>query len=67
MSSAHDVATVINMTVGRDVDVKFLVSQENPDIVTLVIGDSIAEIGFDPSTVDSLHAAIHELRAGQRS
>jgi len=67
MSSAHDVATVINMTVGRDVDVKFLVSQENPDIVTLVIGDSIAEIGFDPSTVESLHAAIHELRAGQRS
>jgi hypothetical protein len=67
MSSAREVATVINMTVGRDVDIKFLASNENPGIVTLVIGDSIAEIGLDPSTVDSLHAAIHELRGGQRS
>ena len=70
MSSAplgRDVATVVNMTVGRDVDVKFLVSNENPDIVTLVVGDSVAEIGLDWSTVESMYAAIHELRVGQRN
>src|ERR1044072_8087644 len=66
-TAGREVAAAVNMTVGRDVDVKFLVSQENPDIVTFVIGASVAEIGLDLSTVESLHAAIHELRAGQRS
>ncbi|HEV7648267.1 MAG TPA: hypothetical protein VGP26_08905 [Actinophytocola sp.] len=66
--NGHDVTTTVNMTVGRDVDVRFLVSQENPDSITLVIGDSAAEISFDPSTVEALHersgAAVHELYAG---
>jgi hypothetical protein len=55
------------MTVGPDVNVKFLVCKENPDIVTPVIGDSVAEIGFSSSTVDRLRAALHELHGGQRS
>lgn len=64
----HEVSTAINMTVGRDVDVRFLVNQEDPDSITLVIGDSAAEISFDPSTVEDLRdrsaAAVRELRGG---
>ena len=63
---SRDVATAINLTVGRDVGIRFLVNREDPESITLVIGDSVAEISFDPSTVQSLHdksgEAVRELR-----
>lgn len=65
---SREVAATINLTVGRDVDVRFLVNREKPGTITLVIGDSIAEINFDPATVATLHdrsgAAVHKLRGG---
>jgi hypothetical protein len=53
-ASSHDVLTNIGMSVRRDTDVEFLVSKGYPDDITLVIGESVAEITFDPSTVETL-------------
>jgi hypothetical protein len=51
---SNDVLTTIGLAVGPNADVRFLVSERSPDDITLVIGDSVAEIVFDPSTVESL-------------
>jgi hypothetical protein len=53
-ASSRDVLTNIGMSVRRDTDVEFLVSKRYPDDITLVIGESVAEITFDPSTVETL-------------
>ncbi|ALG07899.1 hypothetical protein AOZ06_14115 [Kibdelosporangium phytohabitans] len=46
--------TTIGLTVGRDTDVKFLVSPLYADDITLVIGNSVAEITFGPEAVEAL-------------
>lgn len=65
----YDVETSVNMTVGSEVDIRFLVNRENPGSATLMIGDSIAEISFAPATLATLHeragAALDELRGGE--
>jgi hypothetical protein len=64
----RDIVPSFGLLVGRDVKVRFLVNPDYPASITLVIGDSVAEISFDPSTVESLgdkaRDAVRELRAG---
>jgi len=66
----RDVETNVNLTVGSEVDVRFLVNREDSDTATLVIGDSIAEIILAPATLATLHeragVALDELRGGER-
>jgi hypothetical protein len=52
--SSSDVVTSIGLSVRRDTDLQFVVSKSDPDDITLVIGESLAEINFDPSTVEAL-------------
>jgi hypothetical protein len=63
-----DITTTIGLTVGRDVEVEFLVNPHFPKTITLVIGESVAEIALDPATVEALRdkadAAVRELRDG---
>jgi hypothetical protein len=49
-----DIAATIGLTVGRDVEVDFQVSEHYPNGITLVIGESVAEISFHPATVETL-------------
>ncbi|MBB5807422.1 hypothetical protein F4560_007190 [Saccharothrix ecbatanensis] len=64
----RDVVPSFGLLVGRDVKVRFLVDTDCPNSITLVIGDSVAEISFDPATVellgDKARDAVRELRAG---
>jgi hypothetical protein len=48
------VDTSIDMMVGPDVEIKFLVNANYPDTITLVIGESNTEIAFCPEMVESL-------------
>lgn len=63
-----DVVATIGLTVGRDVEVEFLVNPHFPKTITLVIGESVAEIALDPATLEVLRdkadAAVRELRDG---
>lgn len=63
----RDVVSSFGLSVGRDVEVGFLVNPDFPRSITLVIGESVAEISFDPATVEGLgdksRAAVGELRA----
>lgn len=52
-TSSRDVHASIGLTVGRDVEIGFIVSPIS-DSITLVIGESTAEITFDPSMVETL-------------
>jgi hypothetical protein len=60
------VDTSIDMTVGHDVEIKFLVNANYPDTITLVIGESNTEIAFHPETVERLRdkadVAVRQLR-----
>ncbi len=62
----RDVDTSISLTVGRGVEIGFLVNPRYPNSIALVIGDSVVEISFDPSTVETLRdkadEAVRELR-----
>jgi hypothetical protein len=51
---SRDVQTTIGLTVGRDADIKFVVSNRYPDDITLTIGETVAEIIFDPAMVEEL-------------
>jgi hypothetical protein len=53
-TSSRDVHSNIGLMVGRDAEIKFLVNTLRPDDITLVIGESIAEITFCPSMVETL-------------
>lgn len=63
-----DVVATIGLTVGCDVAVEFLVDPHYPRTITLVIGESVAEIALDPATVEVLRdkadMAVRELRDG---
>jgi hypothetical protein len=52
----YEVCANIGLSVGRDAEVKFLVSETDPGFITLVIGDgdTVAEISLVPSTVETL-------------
>ncbi len=58
--------TCIGLTVARNAEIEFLVSEHHPNSITLMIGDSVAEISFDPSTVerlrDKVDAALRKFR-----
>src|SRR5882724_571226 len=51
---SRDVQTTIGLTVGPDADIKFTVSHRYPDDITLTIGETVAEIIFDPAVVEQL-------------
>ncbi|MPZ81915.1 MAG: hypothetical protein GEV28_16580 [Actinophytocola sp.] len=65
-SGSYDVDTTTSLTVGREVEIGFLLNPLCPNSITLVIGESIAEVSFDPSTVETLRdkadKALRELR-----
>jgi hypothetical protein len=50
----RDVETTVGMTVNRNSEVKFLVNQDYPGSVTLVLGDCAAEISFAPEILETL-------------
>ncbi|MBP2331011.1 hypothetical protein JOF56_011396 [Kibdelosporangium banguiense] len=53
-TSSDDVRVNVALTVGPDTEVKFLVSERYPDDITLVVGDSVVEVIFEPSAVEAL-------------
>lgn len=55
-TSSRDVDTSIGMTVGREVEISFMVNPRYPASITLVIGESTtaAEISFNPAMVETL-------------
>lgn len=56
----------IGLSVGHDVEIEFQVGDHTPDDITLVLGDSVVEIRFDPAAVESLRdkadTALREFR-----
>jgi hypothetical protein len=64
--AGHAVDTSVGMTVGLDVEIRFLVNANYPDTITLVIGESNTEIVFHPDTVatlrDKADVAVRQLR-----
>ena len=52
--SCGGVEASIYLTVDRDAEIKFLVSPNDPDNITLAIGDPSVEISFDPATLETV-------------
>jgi hypothetical protein len=48
------VITTIGLLLDTDTEFGFTVSTRDPEDITLTIGDSLAEITFDPSAVETL-------------
>ncbi|MET0135428.1 MAG: hypothetical protein ABW215_17760 [Kibdelosporangium sp.] len=65
--TSRDVETTVGMTVGRDTQVRFMVNQDYPGCITLILGDCAAEISFEPETLAALRDQADEAVRRARS